>query len=170
MKCSNPDCNRGIGLVSYHRGWFNKLRYCSQHCRNAFVANAAKLQQKQKNSLLKRFVAASIAFVGLIVPATYAMTVLAAPPGGLEAAYLPGCDRNLADAGTSIAAMQAWVKSLSGVDKSEMCTATRYYFLEVVKARAVTALCKSGAERERDLGRLDADVAHINDAIAARCF
>jgi len=39
----------------------------------------------------------------------------------------------------------------------------------MVKARAVTALCKSGPERDRDLGRLDADVAHINDAIAARC-
>ena len=21
MKCSNPDCNRGIGLVAYRRGW-----------------------------------------------------------------------------------------------------------------------------------------------------
>jgi hypothetical protein len=31
------------------------------------------------------------------------------------------------------------------------------------------SLCKSGAERERDLGRLDADVEHINEAIAARC-
>jgi hypothetical protein len=41
--------------------------------------------------------------------------------------------------------------------------------LEVVKARAVTALCKTGAERERDLGRLDADVEHINEAIASRC-
>ena len=41
--------------------------------------------------------------------------------------------------------------------------------VEVVKARAVTALCKSGPERERELGRLDADVEHINEAIAARC-
>jgi hypothetical protein len=48
--------------------------------------------------------------------------------------------------------------------------ATRLYFFEVVKARAVTALCKSGAELERDLGRFDADVAHANDAIAARCL
>ena len=40
---------------------------------------------------------------------------------------------------------------------------------ELVKARAVTALCKSGPERERELGRFDADVEHINEAIAARC-
>ena len=47
--------------------------------------------------------------------------------------------------------------------------ATRLYFLEVVKARAVAALCKTGPEREREIGRLDADVEHANEAIAARC-
>jgi hypothetical protein len=47
MKCSNPDCNRGIGLVAYRRGWFSKRRYCSKRCRNALVADAPKLQQKR---------------------------------------------------------------------------------------------------------------------------
>ena len=47
MKCSNPDCNRGIGLIAYQRGWFSKRRYCSRHCRNAFVADTPKLQQKR---------------------------------------------------------------------------------------------------------------------------
>jgi hypothetical protein len=47
MKCSNPDCNRGIGLVAYRRGWFSKRRYCSKHCRDTFVAEAPKLQQKR---------------------------------------------------------------------------------------------------------------------------
>jgi hypothetical protein len=42
MKCSNPGCNRGIGLVAYRRGWFSKRRYCSKHCRDAFVAHAPK--------------------------------------------------------------------------------------------------------------------------------
>ena len=170
MKCSNPDCNRGIGLAAYQRGWFSKQRYCSQHCRDAFVADAPNLQQKRKSPLRKRFVVAFVAFVGLLVPATFTMAVLAAPPARPEAPHLPGCDRNLTDASASVAAMQVRIKSLSGVDRSETCTATRLYFLEMVKARAVTALCKSGAERERDLGRLDADVAHINDAIAARCL
>ena len=170
MKCSNLDCKRGIGLVAYQRGWFSKPRYCSQHCRDAFVADAPNLQQKRKSSLLKRFVFAFVAFVGLLVPATFTMAVLAAPPAGPEAPHLPGCDRNLADASASVAATHARIKSLSAVDRSEICSATRLYFLEMVKARAVTALCKSGAERERDLGRFDADVAHINDAIAAICF
>ena len=40
MKCSNPECNRGIGLVAYRRAWFSKRRYCSKPCRDAFVADA----------------------------------------------------------------------------------------------------------------------------------
>ena len=98
------------------------------------------------------------------------MAVLAAPPARQDAPHLSGCDRNLAYASASVAAMQARIKSLSGVDRSEICTATRLYFLEVVKARAVTALCKSVTERERDLGHFDADVADANEAIAARCL
>jgi hypothetical protein len=47
MKCSNPKCNRGIGLVAYRRGWFSKRRYCSKHCRDAFVADAPKLRQER---------------------------------------------------------------------------------------------------------------------------
>ncbi len=65
--------------------------------------------------------------------------------------------------------MQARVKSRQSADGPEICTATQLYFLELVKARAVTATCKDGPERERELGRLDADVEHINEAIAARC-
>ena len=162
MKCSNPGCNRGIGLVVYQRNWFSKQRYCSKHCRDAFVVDAP--------NLLKRFVVSLVAFVGLIVPVTFTTAVLAAPPARQDAPYLPGCDRNLADASASVVAMQTRIKNLSGVDRSEICTATRLYFLEVVKARAVTALCKSGTERERDLGRFDVDVAHANEAIAARCL
>ena len=162
MKCLNPACNRGVGLVAYQRDWLSKRRYCSKHCRDAFVVDAP--------NLLKRFVVSLAAFVGLIVPVTFTMAVLAAPPASQDAPYLPGCDRNLADASASVAAMQTRIKNLSGVDRSEICKATRLYFLEVVKARAVTALCKSGTERERDLGRFDVNVEHANEAIAARCL
>jgi hypothetical protein len=115
-------------------------------------------------SMLKRFLFAFFAFIGLIVPAAFALALLAAPPASPAPLQLPGCDRNLADASTNVAAMQARLK-----EGKDVCTATRLYFLEVVKARAVTALCKSGPERERELGRFDADVEHINEAIAARC-
>jgi hypothetical protein len=42
MKCSNLNCNRGIGLVSYRRGWFSKQRYCSRNCRGAFATDLPK--------------------------------------------------------------------------------------------------------------------------------
>jgi hypothetical protein len=41
MKCSNPQCNHGIGLVSYRRA-FAKGRYCSKKCRNSYVIERAK--------------------------------------------------------------------------------------------------------------------------------
>jgi hypothetical protein len=47
MRCSNPDCNRGIGLIAFRRGWFSKPRYCSKRCRDAFVADASKPQQNR---------------------------------------------------------------------------------------------------------------------------
>jgi len=119
--------------------------------------------------MLRRFLSTFLAFIGLIVPTAFALVLLAAPPAIPAPLQLPGCDRNLAEASTSVTAMQARLKGLDVKQSEDMCTATRLYFLEVVKARAVTALCKSGPERERELGRFDADVEHINEAIAARC-
>ena len=39
MKCAQPCCNRGIGLMSYRRP-FGKARYCSKQCRDAYVPEA----------------------------------------------------------------------------------------------------------------------------------
>jgi hypothetical protein len=66
--------------------------------------------------------------------------------------------------------MKAWLRGLGATAGPDNCAATSLYFLELVKARAVTALCKNGAERDRDLGRFDADVEHTKEAIAARCL
>ena len=118
--------------------------------------------------MLKRFVVAFFAFIGLIVPAALLLAMLAAPayPAPLER---PGCEQNLASALANVAAMQARLKTLAATPGPAVCNATRLYFLELVQARAVTSLCKDGADRERDLGRLDADVEHLNETIAARC-
>ena len=118
--------------------------------------------------MAKRFIFAFITFIGLVFPAAFALALLAAPaqPAPLEQA---GCGQTLADAFTKMSAQQERVKRLGAAHGPEACAATRLYFLEVVKARAVTAQCKSGPERERELGRLDADVETINNAIAARC-
>jgi hypothetical protein len=85
--------------------------------------------------VLKRFILAFVAFVGLIVPATFALALLAAPPARPEPVQPLSCNRTLADATGGVAAMQARIKSLGASAGPEICTATRLYFLEVVKAR-----------------------------------
>jgi hypothetical protein len=49
MKCSNPHCNRDIGLIAHRRGWFSKRLYCSRNCRDAFVADLPS-QSRQDHS------------------------------------------------------------------------------------------------------------------------
>jgi len=93
-----------------------------------------------------------------------AMLALAAP----AAAGPEICKHNLAAAFASMDAARARVKS-AGPGSEESCTAHRRHFLEAVKARALTAQCKSGAERDQDLGKLDGTVEDINGMIAARC-
>lgn len=119
--------------------------------------------------MLRRFILAFLAFIGLIIPAAFVLAPLMAPATPAAPLEQPGCERNVADANASVAALQARVKNIGTARSPEVCNVTRLYFLEVVKARAVIELCKTGPDRERELGRLNADVEHINDAIAARC-
>jgi hypothetical protein len=42
MKCSNPDCGYGIGLVSHRRSWFDKQRYCSKRCLDAVTSQVTE--------------------------------------------------------------------------------------------------------------------------------
>lgn len=39
MRCANPRCNRGIGLVSHRLGAFDKRYACSKDCRTEIVAD-----------------------------------------------------------------------------------------------------------------------------------
>lgn len=119
-------------------------------------------------AVARRFILAFIKFVGLVIPAAFVIAFLAGPaqPAPTE---LSGCARNLADATANVTALQARVKRLGEARGIETCDVNQRYFLEVVKARAVTASCKSGSERARELDRLDADVESINHAIAASC-
>ena len=121
--------------------------------------------QRQGVTVAKRFIVAFFTFIGLIIPDAFALALLVSParPAPLEQ---PGCDRSLADALAHATYLQARAKAAR---RAEACAATRLYFLELVKARAVTALCKSEPERERELDRIDADVETINNAIAVRC-
>jgi hypothetical protein len=47
MRCSNPHCDRGIGLVARRRGWFDKRRCCSKECRDTFAAKRLKMSQQE---------------------------------------------------------------------------------------------------------------------------
>ena len=116
----------------------------------------------------RRLAFAVTPLIALAVLAALTLALLAAParPAPPE---IPGCERNLAEAVAGMTAMQARMKKIRASRGPEFYSATRLYFLELVKARAVTALCKSGPDRERELGRFDADVEHINEAIAASC-
>jgi hypothetical protein len=49
------------------------------------------------------------------------------------------------------------------------CTAYRAQFLNLVKARAVVAACKTGVDRDQEVGRLDGSVEDINTFIAQSC-
>ena len=49
MKCSNPKCNRGIGLVSHRRGWFDERRHCSRRCRDVFKVERPKSSSRERS-------------------------------------------------------------------------------------------------------------------------
>jgi hypothetical protein len=51
MDCANPDCNHGIGLVAYRRGWSSKQRFCSEQCCDSSVAEAVKRPRQERSAL-----------------------------------------------------------------------------------------------------------------------
>jgi hypothetical protein len=50
MKCSNPDCSRGIGLVSQQRSFLDKRRFCSKKCRDNFAKESPKRLQMERRT------------------------------------------------------------------------------------------------------------------------
>lgn len=117
----------------------------------------------------KRFLLAAVKFVALVVPGAFGLALLAAPAAHPAPLQADGCAGNLQRAHVSLAAVQAHVQQVGNADDTNLCSMNQRYFFELVKARAVTALCQHGPERDRALGRLDADVEHINSSIAATC-
>ena len=52
---------------------------------------------------------------------------------------------------------------------AERCRGYSHVFLEAVNTRHVASICEEGADRERDLILLDADIDAFNNLIAANC-
>src|SRR5262245_24892052 len=100
--------------------------------------------------------------------------VLTSVPLQLEPAYAgtvdtPACRRDLVTAAAGVTDLAARLKGLARTAEEAKCAAYRQQFLVVVKARAVFANCKTGPDREADVGRLDGTIEDINGAIAQTC-
>ena len=81
----------------------------------------------------------------------------------------PLCKQELATTLASLNESSTRVQRVGSNKSEEACFAYRTYFLNIVKARTMTAQCKIGPERDQDLGKLDAGVEQANNGIAARC-
>jgi hypothetical protein len=81
----------------------------------------------------------------------------------------PACKRDLSTASAGVAASQAQLKGVARAAVEVKCEAYRQQFLIVVKARDVFANCKTGPDRDADVGRLDGTIEDINGGIATSC-
>ena len=77
--------------------------------------------------------------------------------------------RDLHLASTGVTEAMARIKGLANVTGEAKCAGYRAQFLTVVKARNVYATCKTGADRDQDVGRLDGTIEDINGSIAESC-
>jgi hypothetical protein len=95
-------------------------------------------------------------------------TELVRPP--VAAGSAPSsCKQNLPAATARMERALAHAKGIRPNAGPDLCAAYRRDFFDMVQARAVTALCKTGVERDQDLGRIDSAVESINGAIAQSC-
>jgi hypothetical protein len=87
----------------------------------------------------------------------------------ITAVVRPSCKQDLAAASAIIERAMARSKVRDTRGGADVCDTYRRDFFELVKARGLMALCKTGAERSQDLGRIDVAVEDINGAIARSC-
>jgi hypothetical protein len=81
----------------------------------------------------------------------------------------PACKRELSSASAGVAESVARLKGVARAAGEVKCEAYRQQFLVVVKARDVFANCKTGSDRDADIGRLDGTIENINGEIAVSC-
>ena len=89
-----------------------------------------------------------------------------AAAGTLESA---ACRRDLTAASAGVTESKARLKTLAKARAEQKCDVYREQFLVVVRARAVFANCKTGADRESEVDRLDGTIEDINGVIAESC-
>ena len=79
------------------------------------------------------------------------------------------CKQNLPAATARMERILTQIKATRARPDADTCSSYRTNFFEMVQVREVTALCKSGAERDHDLVRIDGAVDNINGVIARSC-
>jgi hypothetical protein len=98
-----------------------------------------------------------------------ALMLLHSVPARAGTVDTPACKRDLTTASAGVSDAMARMKGLTKAAGEDKCAAYRQHFLIVVKARAVIANCKTGPDRDADVGRLDGTIEDINGVIAASC-
>ncbi len=100
---------------------------------------------------------------------TLTLLICAALPASAGMRDTPLCKAELSATTASLGQSTARVQRVGKAKTDEACVAFQSYFLDVVKARNVAAQCKTGPEREQELGRLDVSAEQANNGIAERC-
>jgi len=147
--------------------------FMAQQCLPAPAANAVRAPERavvpERAALPERRTTGTAPVPVRTAAATAAaIPAAAATAAPTAAASSPACRQNLAAATARLEKALAHVKSLRG-QRGDACTAYRQDFFDLVRAREMTALCKTGPERDQDLGRIDVAVEDINGAIAQSC-
>jgi hypothetical protein len=101
-----------------------------------------------------------------IVAALTLLFSAAAHAGTIES---PACQRHLTAVSTGMSESAARLKTLAKTRGDARCAAYREQFLATVRARAIFANCKTGEDRDSEIGRLDGTIEDINGAIAESC-
>jgi hypothetical protein len=161
--------------------WIGDLPHGSLAVCGNFLSAACVLSvsQKQAAEAQRPAAAAQPATVTPPAPVRETRAVAAPPPASITRSEpvrapvaLPppaSCKQTLPAAAARLERALAQIKAMDRRNSADQCAAYRRDFFEVVRAREVTAQCKTGAERAHDLGRIDAAVEDINGAIAASC-
>jgi hypothetical protein len=103
-----------------------------------------------------------------LVKAVILVPLLAATSAAAGTVDNPRCKRELAAISATVDEA-ARVKPGDARPGEAACAAYRNQFLSLVRARAVIAACKTGTDRDQEVGRLDGSVEDINTFIAQSC-
>jgi hypothetical protein len=98
-----------------------------------------------------------------------ALAFVAVAPAQAGSVDTSACKRDLTAASAGVSETMTRLRGVTKARREEKCAAYRAHFLVVVRARAVFANCKTGSDRDTEVGRLDGTIEDINGVIAESC-